>query len=105
MGTGPAPFSCTCSKIDRFYCDFDMLAGQTTSPVVVRHNQLVKPLPLGWMSNNNDVALEVVNQDEHPIFQMYYDGPDKIVINGIIVMSGWVFFVGGRPREGSLQYQ
>jgi hypothetical protein len=79
----------------RFYCDFDMYAGDADSPIVVKHNQLAKPLPAGWESNNNDVALEIVNQTKAPVFQMYYDGPNKIVINGLFVAGSFISFAGG----------
>jgi hypothetical protein len=86
-------FSCVLQG-GRIYCDFDMLARQVSSPIPVRHNQLGRPLPPGWMSNNNDVALEIVDQDEDPVFQMYYEGPKSIVINGIFATTGGVLIAG-----------
>jgi hypothetical protein len=67
----------------RFYCDFTIYPNEDISPIVIKHNQLTKPLPIGWDSNSNADALEIVNGQE-PMFQMYYDGPNKIAINGIL---------------------
>jgi hypothetical protein len=87
----------------RLYCDFDILAGQSRAPIVVRHNEIEKPLPPGWMSNNNDVALEIVDQNENPTFQMYYEGPREIVVKGIFAPpEELVFFAGGLNDSGDL---
>jgi len=89
-------FSCALQK-GTLYCDFNVL-GRRLSPLIsVRHNQLDKPLPPGWMSNNNDVALEIVDQDEDPVFQMYYEGTKEIAINGIFAGHGGVFIAG--PKD------
>lgn len=70
---------------NRLYADFEMYAGVGHSPVEIKHNQFVVRLPQ-WDRNSNQSAFEVVNESLVPVFQLIYDGPNKIRINGIFPM-------------------
>jgi hypothetical protein len=61
----------------------DAKIGDINAPVVeIKHNQFTSPPP-NWDRNSNQQALEIVDENQIPVFQLYYKTPTHIVVNGI----------------------
>jgi hypothetical protein len=54
-------------------------------PIELKANKLVG-YPPGWDYNSNDRAIEIVNDKQLPVFQLIYNRPNHIVINGIFLV-------------------
>ena len=85
----------------RLYCDFDMYAGKSRHWIVVRHNRIAAPLPLGWDANSNGNGLEVVDEKWRPMFQMYSVHPNEVVINGVFRTEDHFFLQGTSAAVGA----
>ncbi len=90
------------------YIDVEIYGGHGESVVTVKRNQFIKPH--NWDSNSNDTALEIVDENQQPVLQLYYRTPSHIVINGVFLgQSGqiltatddatYIETVGGERRQ------
>ena len=78
------------------YADVSMWPGSANVPgVEVNGNEFVVR-PAGWDRNSSKNALEVVNENGSPVFQMVRLTPSMMRINGIFPLQG-----GGWP-QGSI---
>jgi nucleoside phosphorylase len=65
------------------YADVSLYAGLPgLQPIELKHNELINKPPF-WDINSNQTAMEVVNERQQPIFQLYYKDSTHIVVNGI----------------------
>jgi len=71
----------------RLYADVTIYGGSGLPPITIKHNQLSNK-PGNWDFNSNKKALEVVNENNVPIYQFFYKTPSHIVINGIFPFPG-----------------
>jgi hypothetical protein len=66
------------------FVDVTLYGGTTTSPLEIRRNEFVDRTPPGWDRNFSDAAIEVVNENGYPVFQLIYETPSCIRINGVL---------------------
>jgi hypothetical protein len=50
-------------------------------------------LPLDWDCNAKDNAFEIVNYAQAPVFQMFYQQPNEIVLKGLVANTNCVYVV------------
>lgn len=87
------PFSIFDTKIYAFiennvlYADAEIYGGKNKGPITIKKNTL-SLLPSGWDFNSTSRALEIVNENNVPIYQLIYKTPNHIEINGIFVTKG-----------------
>ena len=70
---------------DTLYADV-AVRGATGNAVELQHN-VVKAIPAGWDYNYNDYALEIVSDNQFPVYQFIYERPNHIKINGIFLTN------------------
>jgi hypothetical protein len=70
------------------FIDVDLYAPPDEPPVRLEHNRLLSK-PSQWAMNFDDNALEVVDEKQRPIFQLYYKSPSHIVMYGVF-FNGYV---------------
>ncbi len=70
------------------YVDVDIYSPPPMLPVKLRHNKLLNR-PAEWDMNSDEKALEIVNEKQQPVFQLYYKSPSQIIINGLF-FNGYV---------------
>jgi len=90
---GQIPFTVYIEK-GRLFCDVKVFSLGSHDPITIKHN-VIESLPSGWDYNSNDRGLEIVNDAKQPMFQMYYETPTIIRVEGIIVVPPMVFFAQG----------
>lgn len=78
----------------RVFCDVNTYSVGSEEIIEIKHN-VIKSVPHGWDSNSNDKGMEIVNEDWQPVFQMYYETPTHLRIQGIIVAMPMVFLARG----------
>ena len=72
----------------RLFCDVEFFSKFGIPPIKLEHN-ILSGKPEGWDWNQNDRAIEVVNEKLVPVFQMYWKDDNHIVFNGVFpTMSG-----------------
>jgi hypothetical protein len=72
----------------KLYADVKVY-GDGESPIVVKNNEFVVR-PQGWDKNSSQNALEVVDNNLRPVFQLIYKGRAQIQLNGIFAARGRV---------------
>jgi len=88
-----APFSVADIKIFAFienntlYADSEIFGGKNQQPIYINKNTL-SLLPNGWDFNSTNKALEIVNENKIPMYQLIYKTPNHIEINGVFVAKG-----------------
>lgn len=76
----------------RLFIDADVYAGEDSPPILIRRN-VVSGLPFKWDGNFNSRALEIVNPDTLPVFQLVYLSKDTIRIRGVFQAKGKLVIV------------
>jgi hypothetical protein len=71
-------------KDKRPYVDATLYSGHSV-PVQLKGNKLIS-YPPSWDYNSNEHAIEIVNHELIPVFQVIYNRPNHIIINGIFVV-------------------
>lgn len=66
------------------YVDVTLYGGTNKPPLEIRRNEFVDRTPRGWDLNHSDTAIEVVNENGIPIFQLIYQTASRIQINGYL---------------------
>lgn len=74
----------------KIYTDATISAGSSQPAVELKRN-VITTLRQSWDYNSNASALEVVNENQQPVFQLIYKAPSRIEINGIFVVPGGTF--------------
>lgn len=75
------------------YADVTVFGGSGIPPIKIEHHEL-SGKPSDWDFNSNEKALEIVNENQIPIYQFYYKTPSHIVVNGLFPFPGG-FIVAG----------
>lgn len=91
-----APVTVT-MKDDKILFDFRVWGGEGKPPVEVKNNDFTVRVPVGWDRNSSDNALEVVNADSAPVFQMIRKNLTDIVVNGAFPTPTGVILAGSGP--------
>lgn len=71
----------------KLYADVAVYGGHARAPIELRHNELIAR-PLNWDRNSSQAALEIVNENQVPVFQLMYKTPSHIVCNGVFPFPG-----------------
>jgi hypothetical protein len=66
----------------RLFADVIVYGGPRQAPIEIKHNEFTIRV-LGMDRNFDSSALEVVNNVNFPVFQIIYQTPSQIIINGI----------------------
>lgn len=75
----------------KLYVDVSVYGGANLPPVEIEHNKFTRRMSSQWDINSNTKALEVVNEDHFPVFQLFYKTPSHIVVNGVFPFPGGLF--------------
>ncbi len=71
----------------KLFLDADILAGADLPPVRIRRN-VIYGLPYRWDGNYDTRALEIVNPDTMPLFQLVCISEDTIRVKGVFEVKG-----------------
>lgn len=66
------------------YVDIDIYNTLIEPPVRLQHNKIMNR-PAYWDMNSDKTALEIINEKQQIVFQLYYKTPSHIVINGLLI--------------------
>ncbi|MDD2541933.1 MAG: hypothetical protein PHH28_12945 [Desulfuromonadaceae bacterium] len=69
------------------YADVKIYGGSGLPAIEIVKNELVNK-PHNWDYNSNSTGLEIVDNNQKPIYQFYYKTPSHIVMNGIFPFPG-----------------
>jgi hypothetical protein len=94
---GQMPFTIYTEE-GRLFCDVKVFSLGSHDLITIKHN-VIESLPSGWDYNSNDHGMEIVNDARQPMFQMYYEAPTIIRVEGIIVVPTMVFLAQGDSLE------
>ena len=78
---------------NRLYADFKLYGGKSEPPIEIVRNEFKVRIP-GWDKNYNLEALEFVDKEYNPMFQLIYKTKSHIVIKGIFPFPGGIIFAG-----------
>lgn len=93
---------------DQLFFTFSLWGGDGEAPIEIVNNEFVVRRS-GWDRNHNENALEVVDGNGTPFFQMIRATPDHLIINGIFQMpSGSIIYASDQgiwpprsPKQGT----
>lgn len=71
----------------KLFIDINVFTGADLSPIHIKRNAILD-LPDRWDGNYDYHALEIVNADTVPVFQLAYISEDHVVIKGIFPVQG-----------------
>jgi hypothetical protein len=66
------------------FTDVAIYGGPGRPTLELKKNEFVDRTPSGWDRNFSDAAIEVVNEDSVPMFQLIYETPSRIRVAGIL---------------------
>jgi hypothetical protein len=89
---GVAPFEMYVSN-GKLFVDTALWAGLGKPLIEIKRNEFTVR-GFGWDRNSDNRALEIVDEQKRVIFQLIYDAPYKITINGILPTSGGIWLGG-----------
>ncbi|MGX5835090.1 FKBP-type peptidyl-prolyl cis-trans isomerase [Aeromonas piscicola] len=72
---------------NKLYADVDVYSGSSLPPIKISKNVL-SGVPPSWDVNKSEKALEVVNAENQPVYQLIYKNDGHIIINGIFPFPG-----------------
>jgi hypothetical protein len=89
----------------RIFVDATLYGGHPNyPPIVITHNQ-ISPDGLiyepEWDWNRNSRALEIVDKKQEPVFQLIYDPPNHIIVNGVFILPGDELITCDCPSAGA----
>jgi hypothetical protein len=82
----------------KLFADVKVYGGANLPPIEVLHNEFVVRPP-DWDRNSNSTAMEVVNERRFPVFQLIYETPSRIRVNGIFPFPGGLILATGDRSE------
>jgi hypothetical protein len=94
---GVAPFSVRVEN-NRLYVDCNFFT-QDYGFIKIRGNSISPQLPQRWDMNMSSNALEIVDENMAPVFQLFYKRPDEVAINGVFQIGGMVWFASDKHLE------
>lgn len=74
-------------EANKLYADVEVFNKSGLPPIKITKN-ILSGLPHNWDSNKNENALEVVNENGMPIYQLIYKKDGHIQLNGIFPFPG-----------------
>ena len=75
------------------FVDVMLFQGRDKPTVIIKHSEYNKDLPVGWDLNSKEgEALEIVNENGIPVFQLIYKSPISVEVQGVF-STGTGFFV------------
>jgi hypothetical protein len=89
---GVAPFELYVSK-GKLFVDTALWGGVNKPLIEIKRNEFTVR-GFGWDRNSDKQALEIVDDRKRVIFQLIYDAPYKITINGIMPTNSGVWLAG-----------
>ena len=102
---GYAPVTVT-MKGDKLLFNFKVWGGEGKPPIEVKNNDFTVRVPMGWDRNSSANALEVVNANGAPVFQMIRKNATDIVVSGVFpTPSGFLLagpegaITGAKPEQ------
>jgi len=66
------------------YIDTQIYSLRGMPPIEIKHNE-ISNMPPNWDLNSNERALEIVDENNNPVFQYIYKTSSHIIFKGIIV--------------------
>lgn len=72
---------------DKLYSDVEIFSQSGMPPIKITKN-CITGLPNDWDVNKNEKALEVVDKNSNPIYQLIYKNDGHIILNGIFPFPG-----------------
>jgi len=78
---------------NKLFVDVEVYSKSGFPPIKIIKNKLYN-LPSSWDRNSNDIALEIVNEDQRPIYQLIYKKPFNINVKGLFPTPTGVIFAG-----------
>jgi hypothetical protein len=75
------------------FADVSLYGGGGQPPIELKHNEFVLRRA-DWDRNFDSVALEIVNESKFPVFQLIYESPYKIIINGVFPLPTGLILAG-----------
>ena len=94
---GVTPFSIRVEN-NRLYIDCNFFT-QDYGFIQIRRDSISPQLPQKWDMNTSSNALEIVNENGTPVFQLFYRRPDEVAINGVFQIGGMVWFASDKTLE------
>ncbi len=90
---------------DKLYGDVEIFSQSGMPPITITKN-CISGLPHDWDVNKNEKALEVVDKNKNPVYQLIYKNDGHIVLNGIFPFPGGVVVAdeNGMIMNPSLPY-
>jgi len=85
---------------NRFFANVTIPGDLPFGPFKLSGNKIDGHLPPLWDMNYDANAIEIVNNDEVPIYQIIYKRPDVIEIYGIFLAGNKIMAVTRRGTEG-----
>lgn len=85
------------------YVDVDIYSKTGFPPIKIIKNVLYN-LPSDWDRNSSEIALEIVNENKQPVYQLVYKEPFHLNIKGIFPHSLGVFIADDRGGVSSILY-
>lgn len=73
------------------YADVNIFGGYGLPPIEIKRNKLFNK-PDNWDFNSNENALEIVEENQLPVYQFFYKNKSHIVMNGIFSYPGGLIF-------------
>jgi len=98
MINGVAPFELYVSK-GKLFVDTALWSGPDKPLIEIKHNEFTVRA-FGWDRNSDNQALEIVDDRKRVMFQLIYDAPYKVTVNGIVPTNAGVWLAG---PEGTIQ--
>lgn len=68
---------------NRFYVNANLAGPSGMINIIGQEMANPTALPLNWDCNKNTNAIEIVNENNFPILQVYYRRPDQVVVRGV----------------------
>jgi hypothetical protein len=72
---------------DKLYADVEIFSETGMHPIKISKNR-ISGLPHDWDMNKNEKALEVVDRNSNPVYQLIYKNDGHIILNGIFPFPG-----------------
>ncbi|WP_104003253.1 hypothetical protein [Marinobacterium lutimaris] len=72
---------------NKLYGDVEIFAESGMPPIKISKNS-ISGLPHDWDVNKNEKALEVVDSNSNPVYQLIYKSDGHIILNGIFPFPG-----------------
>lgn len=87
----------------KLFVDVEIYSKTGFPPIKIIKNELYN-LPENWDRNSNDIALEIVNENLQPMYQLVYEKPFNINIKGVFPSPSGVIIADDRRGVDFVSY-